>query len=580
MKKSAIVKVMAVAVLLATLLGCDQQPTVDTTNGPTQQTTPDSGTASSPQEVYEYGYIAAVADKQYTFPDDRPVFSLDNAFYDKPILVELKTAQEAEIYYTTDGSEPDENSERYEDGIYILPKASDFPKAITISARAYYPDGTVSAVAIRSYFCTRGAQERFTTAVFVLTGDPDDLTKGPDGIFYGENYHARGEESERPVYIEAIDKDGNRLFAQHAGVRIYGGASRANSIKSMKLYARKRYDPNHGKFKLDLFGTPAQDGSTVEKYDKLVLRNCGNDFQFGFIRDELCQVLAAQAGFADYEAVVPAVAYLNGKYYGFFWLHESYCDDYFKEKYPNENAQGEFIIAEGNEQHKSEEEDGGDEVYAAEYNAMYETYAYADLRNEETYAKLCGLVDIENYLDYCAFNIYINNNDWPQNNYKCYRYVPAKGEKAGTGVYDGRWRYLLHDTDFSLGMYDWEETAASYNNIQQIMDPESSRYAPLFAALMRREDCRTYFVSKLETLSKTVFSRENVTRVLYTMHIDRCTEQDYFYQHMENLRKRGDHSFWANSTHLAQNMDAIRAFAAERGEYIMSYTRNAFSIFG
>ena len=79
MKKSAIVKVMAAAVLLATLLGCDQQPTVDTTNGSTQQTTPDSGTASSPQEVYEYGYIAAAADKQYTFPDDRPAFSLDNA---------------------------------------------------------------------------------------------------------------------------------------------------------------------------------------------------------------------------------------------------------------------------------------------------------------------------------------------------------------------------------------------------------------------------------------------------------------------------------------------------------------------
>ena len=575
MKQRTLCKLLALFMGVLLLWGCDLQ---DPATVPAEPgTSSPAAEATAPAELYQYGYIAATADKVYEFTDNRPVFSLENTYYTKPILVELKTQQEAQIYYTINGADPDQTATLYEDGIYITPRESDFPTALTIKARAYYADGTESGVAMRTYFCAHKVDQRFSTMVVFITGDPNDLTKGPDGIFYGDNYHKRGDETERPVFIEAVDENGRRLFAQYAGIRIYGGASRANSIKSMKLYARKRYDPLCGKFHTDLFGTMAEDGTVVSEYDKLVLRNCGNDFQFGFIRDELCQTLAMQAGYSDYEAVVPAVAYLNGQYYGYFWLHESYCDDYFKNKYPNPDALGEFIIAEGNEKSKSEEEDGGDEIYAAEYNELYERFSQADLRDEGVYAQLCQQIDIENYLDYFAFNIYINNWDWPQNNYKCYRYVPAEGEAVGTGVYDGRWRYLLHDTDFSFHIYQNDDTAADYNNIAQILNPESDRYAPLFAALIRRADCREYFLNKIILLSETALSGENVTATLFQMHTQRCTEQDYFYQYMNILRKKGDNSFWSSSYTLWENMDAIRAFANERGEHILAYTRRAFA---
>ena len=527
-------------------------------------------------EVMEHGYIAASPDKEYVFPDNAPVFSLDNVFYSSPILIELKTATPAEIYYTTDGSDPDQNSLPYdpEEGIYIIPQVSDFPNALIFKARAYYPDGTVSAVSSHTYFCAENMDERFTTAVFVISADKSVLTGKPDGIFYGDNYKDRGDSSEREVYIECFSADDTRIFSQYSGIRIYGGASRESSIKSTKLYARKSYSSGIGKFHTDIFGTLDDTGSPITEYDKLVLRNAGNDFQFGFIRDELCQTLAMQAGYADYEAVTPAVVYLNSKYYGLFWLHESYCDDYFKNKYPNADAQGEFIIAEGTEQWKNEEEDGGDEAYAMEYNQLYSTYAWADLTDEATYAALCEKTDIENYLDYFAFNIYINNNDWPQNNYKCYRYVPAAGENL-TGVYDGRWRYLLHDTDFSFGLYGSTETAANYNNIAKILDPSSNRYAPLFAGLMRRADCREYFLNKLTELSQGALSGENVTQTLYAMHTQRCTELDYLYKHMENLRKQGDSSFWTSAYTLAENMDMIRSFANTRDDYILPYAKAA-----
>lgn len=561
-----IYRLLAAVLCVVLLCGCGLVPA-----DPTESTQPQQ---TAPQEVLQKGQIAASADKVYEFVDDRPVFSLEGSFYSYSILVELKTAEPATIYYTTDGSEPDQSDILYDpqEGIPISRQARDFPTAHTIKARAYYPDGSQSAVAAHTYFSAKDLQERFTTVVVSVSGPAEELTEGPDGIFYGDNYNERGDDTEREVFISAWDETGEELFAQYCGVRIYGGASRGNSIKSMKIYARKSYSSGIGKFHTDIFGTPVEDGSgkVVAEYDKLVLRNCGNDFQFGFIRDELSQTLAMQAGFTDYEAVVPAAVFLNGEYYGLFWLHESYCDDYFKNKYPNAEAQGEFVIAEGNERYKNEEEDDGKEVYAQEYNAMYETYSQADLTDEEVYAQLQQLIDVENYLDYFAFNIYINNWDWPQNNYKCYRYVPAEGEQLD-GVYDGRWRYLLHDTDFSFHIYGSDDVAADYNNIRLILSPSSDRYAPLLDALLHRKDCRDYFLDKLKQLSEGALSGENVTKTLYAMHVERCTEQDYMYMHMENLKKAGDHSFWSSAYTLAENMDMIRAFANERDDHILEY---------
>lgn len=571
--KRVVIRVLALLCILC-LTGCGSEvpPT-----GPSQP----SGSAPASDgsgEVLQHGYIAAAPDKVYEFPDARPVFSLDGGFYDCPVLVELKTQAPAEIYYTLDGSEPDRDGLLYDgDGIYLVQgEASDFPEATVIKARAYYPDGSCSQVAVRTYFIEADVKARFTTAVFAIYGDPAELTEGPDGIFYGDNCYQRGDDTEREVFIEAWDQEGNRLFSQYSGLRIYGGASRGNSIKSMKIYARKSYSSGIGKFHTDIFGTPVEDGSDnlVDEYDKLVLRNAGNDHQFGFIRDELCQTLAMQAGFTDYEAVVPAVVYLNGEYYGLFWLHESYCDDYFKNKYPNEAAQGEFVVAEGNERWKNEDEDGGKEEQAIAYNEMYNTYAYADLTEEETYQQLRQCIDVENYLRYCAFNVYINNNDWPQNNYKCYRYVPEAGEEF-EGVYDGRWRYLLHDTDFSFHIYESWEVAADYDNIGLMLDPDSNRYAPLLDALMHRAECREYFMDYLTELSEGVLSRSNVVDTLYDLHVSRVNEQDYMYLHMENLRQAGDDSFWSHTGILAQNLDLIRNFAGLRDNYILDYAAKA-----
>lgn len=559
---------------LLLLCGCGQE------QGNTETTQPELQEQST-WEVEVDGCIRASEDKVYEFTDSSPVFSLEGSFYTQDILVELRTWEEAEIYYTLDGSEPNETSRRYtQEGIRLNRQRGDFPNARTIKARAYYPDGSVSGVSARTYFCCKDVDQRFSTLVFSVSGEPEELVKGPDGIFYGENYNQRGRESEREVYLEAWTADGQRLLSQYCGVRVYGGASRAGSIKSMKLYARKSYSSGDGKFDLDVFGTLVQDdsGLLVDEYDKMVLRNGGNDFQFAYIRDELCQILAKDAGFTDYEMVVPAVCYLNGEYYGLFWLHESYCDDYFKNKYPNKEAKGEFVVIEGNEQYKNTDPDDGKEVYAEDYNKLYEVFSKAELTDDAVYAQLCEFIDIENYLDYFAFNSYIGNWDWPRNNYKCYRFCPVGGENF-TGVYDGRWRYLLHDTDYSLGLYEQQITRADYNGVAELTDPESDRYAPLFVNLMTRADCRDYFFGKLIELSEGALSEENMLRRLDEMLASRAQEQAYLYKHMENKRKQGWQDLWSRPEHWDGYVELIREFIRVREHYIMTYAQGVMKSF-
>ncbi len=490
--------------------------------------------------------------------------------------VTISAPEGATVYYTTDGSIPSCESEVYSEPIEIKPCFGDFPTCLLLRAKAVFQDGSESEVVTHTFFASFDINTRFSNPVFSITGDPNDLFNKPDGIFYGKNYELRGRESEREVYVEAINSRGELIFEQGAGVRIFGAASRESSIKSLKLFARKAYEQGKGKFDINVFGTPSSSGEAIEKYDKLVLRNAGNDFQFAFIRDELNQRLAAQAGYTDCEGVLPAVVYLNGNYYGLLWLHETFCDDLLKDKYGGET--GNYEVIEGKETEKKTDDD--DEATAAaanEFNDLYNKLAYSDLTDEANYSELCSLIDVENYLDNYAYNIYVNNYDWPQNNYKCYRYYAAEGEEYGSGHADGRWRFLLHDTDYCMGLYEQDVTAAGYNNIKHIMTENDERYSPLFTNLMARQDCREYFLAKITELMNGVLSSENISQTLESMNKERYSEMQKYYSHLENL-KRKDDSIWSWYDNYLKQTEMVRSFAKSRAGYVKKYLISQFEL--
>lgn len=488
---------------------------------------------------------------------------------DSEITLTITEKKAGRITFTLDGSEPMQDSAVYDAPIVLKASGGSFPNCVTIAAKAWYEDGTESPTYLQTYYVSEEIESRFSTYVLSIVGKPSELTEGPKGILYGDNVKQRGRASERKVHVELISSEGETVFSQYSGIRVHGGESRTRlDIKPLKLYARKEYEEGRGSFLFDGFGTMSLDGSKrIEKYDQLILRNGGDDHQQSDLREEFVHRLAAAAGFSAYEASVPVVVYLNGSYYGYYWLHESYCDKYFKQR--NGKSDGEYIVLEGNEKLKSRGTNEQEAAAAKEYNSLYAKFSKADLTDEANFAALSEVMDVWNYMDYMTFNLYISNYDWPWGNYKCFRYYANDGV-YGEGEQDGRWRFLLHDADISFGCYDTAAASAGAKRqdiLTVITKKESEKYAPLLNALLKREDCRNYFEARMNYYMDEAVSTERVDGILDGLLAERDGEMPYYYEYLAGLKKEGV-TVWTNEKHTKACVDAIRLFTEKRPEYV------------
>lgn len=541
------------------------EASADAENGATETMVVDEPEAEKrPEELYKSARLDA---------DTAVIFSLESGFYADDQRLVLETDDGGVIFYSDDGSSPSYRSIRYDRPIPMTAVDTEFPNCYVIRAIAYYPDGTRSPVDTRSFFMSAGIHERFSTPVFSLIGDPDDLTLVPDGLLFGDNALKRGDETEREIYVQAFTEKGELLLSQEAGIRVFGNASRKYALKSFKLYARKEYSAEQKTFPFGLFGTVDREGALIDSYKRLVLHNAGNDYNFAYLRDEFAQRLAKEAGFSDYEAVMPVVTYLNGEYYTLHWLHENYCDKYFQNKYGK--SPGEYVVIEGSELFKAHTSpnDAEYEPLAEQFQKTYKDLSVLDMNVDENYQRVRAFVDVENYLDYFAFNIYINNADWPQGNEKVYAYLPTADETDLIGVKDGRWRFLPHDMDFSLDIYgDNPLDDPGTDNLAMLLTDDRAekttdfRFAPLFAALMERPDCRKYFTDKMHELMDGVFYPDTMLAILDEINAERKDEQPHSLKRIRAAVPRRE--FAASEESTERSLERIRAFIRERPAYM------------
>ena len=409
--------------------------------------------------------------------DNEPVrFSLAAGFYDSPQKLGLSADEEGEIYYTRDGSDPRTNGRKYRNPITIK-SASDQISVYDITAAVKRPDGTFSEPVTRSYITGDNISGRFDCLVFSISIDPDSLYNYDDGIFIlgkmrddylatnptreiqptdPANWNQRGRAGERAAHVDVFEYDGNCVISQDCGLRIFGGWSRANDQKNLKLYARSEYDEVNNRFRYEFFPDASDSqGNKIVSYKKLALRACANDAGYLYARDDAISAMAEATGL-EVKKSRPAAVFLNGEYYGFAWLQQVFSEDLLDHKYNVSEKfgvdDGEWDIIKGCEYMMIEDADDPDwgEKNAA-WREMYD-YAYKDLTDDETFEELSKLLDIDNFLTYYAFNSYVGNGDWPNNNYKVFRYAnPVEG---GEPIFDGRWRFMLYDTDFALGLYN------------------------------------------------------------------------------------------------------------------------------
>ena len=260
-----------------------------------------------------------------------------------------------------------------------------------------------------------------------------------------------------------------------------------------------------------------------QEYKRLHLKNSGQDYGYAFLRNELVGRLSDEAGFPDVQHATPVCVYVNGEYYGSYWLSHHFDGQYFENRYGE--FDGEFVVLEYSDEEKTVEEESSEieAAYTEEYNALYKKYAAMDLTDDKNFEELQQFMDVENYLQYFAIENFVGNFDWPNNNVRTYRYVAGDNGYTEDSVFDGRYRCILYDVDYGFGLmfyYDTIGTLVSDLTLDKIMNEAS----PMFAALMQREDCRQIFVTYTLDLINGAMSAENVAERVDEMHGERVQE--------------------------------------------------------
>nr|MCR5262482.1 CotH kinase family protein [Clostridiales bacterium] len=501
---------------------------------------------------------------------------------EQPLYI-ISVFGEGDIYYTTDGTEPDEKSEKYDPDSGIQLTSHRNMKCNLVSAKIRYRDGSWSRTYTDSWFVGRIADERYNTPIISISSDPHGLFDYFDGIMvegairdeYKEshphseinpaspaNYNQRGMESERAAHVTMYLEDGTEIVNQNIGIRVNGGWSRDHRMKSLRLTARYDYDYTN-KFDLELFtgvhDAVGPDNTYVRSQQRVTLRNNANDAWGTCLREEAIALGARAAGFADVQSARPVSVYLNGDYYGFMWMHENFDSEFFENRYGK--YEGYFEILEGGEADKKCDEDSETSKAAlAEWREIIKS-AKKDLTDDIYFLDLIEKLDINDYLLYYAIEIYVGNTDWPQNNHKIYRYYAAEGEEYRPGtVFDGRWRMLLFDTEFGFGLAGNEQI----DSLGRVLNRSDGGYSPLFTSLMRREDCRQRFVNIVTDLWNGAYNMYYFSDLISDLARQRFNELDY-----SSGSKYSATSSSSNATSQVTNMKNVVEARAKRMQRLL-----------
>lgn len=465
------------------------------------------------------------------YRDQEIHFSVEEQFLEENTLLKLSTLLPSEIYYTLDGSEPSRTSFPYQGAITLA--AGETCRGIPVRAIAYHADGHVSEICTRTYFVGKDVKDRFDTVIVEITGDPEDLFDYENGILVSgklrddyvlehpdewisdrdpANYNVRGYEGEREVQVELWEADGSRLLNQKLGLRVNGGMSRGLDVKSLRLIAREDYGSKRIPAALFPGQMEVSDSGEPLLSKRVVLRNHGNDQEYGYLRNELGEQLAADAGFPSVQRFRAASVWSNGEYYGFEWMEDYFDGAYLNNLYGATPDNGTWRMAEPFREDATELSEEDQEAKADLQQVM--SYYHEDLTDDAVYAELCSRLDMDNFLRYCAVELCVANVDWPDNNCKGYRWYSDIDDYSQEGT-DGKWRFLLYDLDLSMGRIP--ETSYDTPAIGLVLGVESNGWRQelsLLKALLKRTDIQEQFTTILEEYVSTAFSTENALKRL------------------------------------------------------------------
>ena len=384
------------------------------------------------------------------FSDYSPLkFNYPSGTYNQSIKIALKkdiqVPNDIEIYYTLDGNDPNEQSNKFTQEIDLTVGENEL-KVYPLKVRFLYKEKW-SDIYTETYILDNSSG--ITLPIISMTTDNDNLYNEETGIFIDDNLYKRTDEWIRPAHI-MMSENNNIIWNQDIGIQISGKASAMLNNKSFKIIASETYDEKNPRFILNNLNNNREvyPNSNVTEYNTLRLRTGSHDIYQGNIRNSLLSRLAMESNFPGYSNVNRAILFLNGEFYAITDIQENFSDTFLKRHYDLDDTDN-----------IQKQKGGENEVLN---NLELTNLFLKDLNNEANRTNLEQKVDMNDFLYYYALHLLMNDTDWPKNNYEIWRYKDAVNNN--NTYEDGRYRFVIYDADLSYYREDneiWEE-AGSY----------------------------------------------------------------------------------------------------------------------
>lgn len=435
---------------------------------------------------------------------EAPSVSVESRMFRSPFSFSVEIPQGCTLCYTDDGSTPElKNARQSKDGHFSVENRTMLFR-FRLCREGFLP----SPVVTRSFIHTE--REYTIPAVSIVTDHRflyDDsigvMVRGTNGIAgLGQSTPCNWNmDWERAVNFEYILPDGTVPVNQEVQLSICGGWSRAWEPHSFKLRASKACEQT------PFFSYPFFSAKPHLRHKTLQFRAGGNDNYCRIIDAALQTVIQSSGIDIDGISYQPVVHFHNGEYKGVINLREPSNKHFVRANYRLEEDEiDQFKIGSG----------PGLKLQSYGYNQSCGTKDALDsLRtltarcaDDEVYDAVCRLLDIDEYINYMATEIYLGPTDWLNNTNNVKGWRPREE--------GGRFRLVQFDLDSAFGTTDAFNYFASFRNINNVNKGSWEEYdwVNIFIELCANARFRRQFIDTFCLVCGSVFDHDRVTAIV------------------------------------------------------------------
>ena len=467
------------------------------------------------------GILLGISLMAFSQTEEKVVFSAPGGFYETSFPLSLECLSDLHhVRFTTNGTTPNADSRLYEQPLWLDTNLYSHSDIYTIQICPedlfYLPDSIQHCIVIRAAVFDENdscVSKTFTNSYLIRDLDNIDTQLGMlsicadslalfdfetgilvPGVHWDStaphgtgNYYQRGREWERLAHVEFYEPDDTTHINQNCGLRTHGAISRIFPAKGLKIYARDEYGKK--RFKHRFFNdTP------IESFKHLTLKAFAVFWPYSGINNYLSTQIALQLGIEGAHSR-PVVVFLNGEYWGVYFLQEK-TDERYLEDYYNTNIENCNIIENwyGKIGHGSNDN----------FLQMMQWLKDADLADDSNYEEIRRLIDLDNFIDYVILETYIGNYDWPGNNMRCWQ----EG--------NGPWRWIFFDGDYAFIREDFD----AFENLTYTgpyTGSNNTQATLLFRKLMTNPHFVGQFSSRINELCQGLLQYDSIAPLIQSI---------------------------------------------------------------